>query len=440
MWLGSVRGELWVGVVTDVLLSPDSLEPARDMLQEGRRVSAACVGAASTAGQSPRRVLVVHSRYLTGQSSGENRVVEEEVALLREGGVDVSTVVREVDIERSRPQLAADVVWGRQAIRELTDVIRHRQPDVVHFHNLFPAVSPAPLRTARQAGLPVVVTLHNFRFVCLAGTFLRDAKICEDCLGHLPWRGVVRGCYRGSRAQSLALGSSLSLHRRLGTLAGVTLFLAVSEFNRAKHVAAGFPAPAIRVRQNFVAASNVRSTPGEYFLYLGRLSPEKGLRGLLGGWPTDVRLVVVGDGPERGALMRAAPSSVEFRGALDPSEALLLFEGARALVMPSVNYEGSPLAMLEAFAAGVPVLASDIGGLPELVQHDVNGLLLPPADSGAWEFGVRRLLDPGESLRLGRGALASWRAAYSPERGLESLLEAYADAIRVHHDRLSHAS
>jgi len=388
-------------------------------------------------GASPAlsRILVVHSRYLSEHASGENRVVDDEIELLRNAGYEVSTIVRQAEPARSKVALAADTVWGRAAIRELATAVRAERPDLVHFHNLFPAVSPAPLRTAAGFGLPVVVTLHNFRFSCLAGTFLRDAKICENCLGHLPWQGVLHGCYRGSRLESVALASSLSLHRLLQTLAGVTLFLAVSEFGRAKHIAAGFPATAIRVRPNFVAAATVRATPGEYFLYLGRLSPEKGLRTLLEGWPKDVRLVVVGDGPEREALMRAAPAAVEFRGALDPKDALPLLGAARALVMPSVNYEGSPRAILEALAAGVPVLASAIGGLPELVRDNVNGLLLTPGDRSAWEAGARRLLDPAESLRLGSGALASWRATYSPDRGLESLIDAYADAIARHAHR-----
>lgn len=376
-----------------------------------------------------RRILVVHSRYLSGQTSGENRVVEDEVALLREGGHEVSTVVRQVDVDLSQAVLARDVVWSRSAVSELVDSIGRHDPDIVHFHNLFPAVSPAALRAAHRAGRAVVVTLHNFRFSCLGGTFLRDSKICEDCVGHLPWRGVVHGCYRGSRAQSAVLASSLSVHRLLQTLRGVTLFLALSEFNRAKHIAAGLPADAIRVRRNFAAAAPVRSTPGEYFLYLGRLAPEKGLAELLGGWPPDVRLVVVGDGPERERLARSAPHGVEFRGDVQPDEVSSLFTRARALVVPSTWHEGSPRVILESLAAGVPVLASDIGGLPELVHDGVNGYLLPPGDAGAWQAGVRRLLDPVESQRLGGGALASWRASYSPARGLESLMTAYEEAL-----------
>ena len=156
------------------------------------------------------RILVVHSRYLSGHASGENRVVEDEIGLLREAGYHVEALVRQVEPGRSKLNLAAEVVWGREAIRELNALIRSHRPDVVHFHNLFPAVSPAPLRAARRAGLPTVVTLHNFRFMCLAGTFLRDSKICEDCLGRPPWKGVLHGCYRGSRAESAALASSLS--------------------------------------------------------------------------------------------------------------------------------------------------------------------------------------------------------------------------------------
>lgn len=391
----------------------------------------------SSGGPSPRRILVVHSRYLSGSASGENRVVDDEIELLRRAGYEVSTVIREVDAGRSRARLATEVVWSRTAVRDLEHEIASFRPELVHFHNLFPAISPAALRTVRSAAVPAIVTLHNFRFLCLAATFLREAKVCEDCLGHLPWRGVVHGCYRGSRSESAVVATSLSVHRGLGTLARVTLFLALSEFGRAKHVDAGFPPDAVVVRPNFVAPAPVRTAPGEYFLYLGRLSQEKGLHELLAAWPSGVRLLVVGDGPERERLLQVAPQGVDFVGHLEPPEALRLLADARALVMPSLCYEGSPRAILEAFSAGVPVLTSDIGGLPELVRDGVNGLLLAPGDTGAWRKGVQRLLEPAESLRLGSGALASWRAAYSPERGLESLVGAYTLAVSRKANRAS---
>lgn len=381
---------------------------------------------------APRRVLVVHSRYLSGHTSGENRVVEDEVALLRSAGHSVSTVVREVDGERSRARMAGDVVWSTSAVAELEAAIARHDPELVHFHNLFPAVSPATVRAAGSAGRAVVLTLHNFRFSCLNGTFLRNSRICEDCLARVPWRGVVHGCYRGSRAQSAVLASSLSAHRLLRTLRGVTLFLALSEFNRAKHAAAGLPSHRIRVRPNFAAAARVRSSPGEFFVYLGRLSPEKGLAELLQGWPDHVGLVVVGDGPERDRLERSAPPSVEFRGNLPPGSIGSVLARARALVVPSTWHEGAPRVVVEAFAAGVPVLASDIGGLPEFVTHGVNGLLLAPGSATSWAAGVRRLLDPSESLRLGRGAYTSWQSSFSPERGLATLVAAYEEAIALH--------
>ena len=229
------------------------------------------------------RVLVLHSRYLSGTSSGENRVVEDEVELLRSAGHEVRLWAPSPEDAggTSRLRLGARAVWSRPAVREVERLAAELRPEVVHAHNLYPMLSPAVLRTAAA---PVVVTLHNYRLLCLPATFLRNERTCEDCLGALPWRGVVHRCYRGSAAGSAALAASLGVHRRAGTFRHVAAFLAVSEFVRQKHVEAGMDAARIRVKPNFVAPMPRREGPGRDFLYLGRLSAEKGLDRLVGRW------------------------------------------------------------------------------------------------------------------------------------------------------------
>jgi glycosyltransferase involved in cell wall biosynthesis len=370
---------------------------------------------------------MLHSRYATGASSGENRVVEDEAALLRDHGHDV-LLWEPTPAEggaAGRAGLALRAVWSRRAAAYVRGAAREFRPDVVHVHNLFPMLSPSVLR---HRGAPVVVTLHNYRLLCLPAVFLRDGRTCEDCLGKLPWRGVVHRCYRDSAAGSAALAASLAVHRGAGTFAGVDAFLAVSEFVREKHVEAGFDPGRIRVKPNFVAPMPVRRGAGEEFLFLGRLSPEKGLDRLVEVWgDVPARLVVVGDGPERARLAAAAPPNVEFHGSVEPERVAGYLARARALVLPSICYEGAPRTVVEAFAAGVPVVANRSGALPTIVDDGETGVLVDPARPGDWPAAVSRLLDDGASRSMGDAAHRAWRARYSPERGIADLEAVYRD-------------
>ncbi|HEY3766858.1 MAG TPA: glycosyltransferase family 4 protein [Gaiellales bacterium] len=371
------------------------------------------------------RVLVLHSRYASGPSSGENRVVEDEVQLLRSAGHDVHlwSPMPDDPTTGSRIGLALSAVWSRTAVAEVRRFERELRPDVVHVHNLFPLLSPAVLRASSA---PVVVTLHNYRLLCLPAVFLRDGKACEDCLGKLPWRGVVHRCYRGSAAGSAALATALGVHRRAGTFGHVAMFLAVSDFVREKHLEAGFDPDRIRVKPNFTAPLPRRSGPGRDFLFLGRLSEEKGLDRLVALWhDVPARLVVVGDGPERARLEAMAPATVEFRGSVPSDQVAGFLREARALVLPSICYEGAPRTVVEAYAAGVPVVANRYGALPSVVTNDITGLLVEPGDAGAWRSALGSVLDDGVSERLGEGAFAAWRSGYSPEQALAELEAAY---------------
>jgi glycosyltransferase involved in cell wall biosynthesis len=371
------------------------------------------------------RILVIHTWYTSGDS-GENRVVADEVDLLRAHGHEVELwQPSAADLAGPRRALlAVQAVWSRPAVRYLEQAMRDFQPDVVHAHNLFPRLSPAVLRE-REA--PVVVTLHNYRLLCLPATFLRDGRTCEDCFGKLPWRGVVHGCYRGSRAHSAALAGSIVMHRAIGTFQRPAAYLAVSEYVRRRHVEAGFDPERVWVKPNFVWATDQRSGPGRDFVYVGRLSPEKGLDRLLPIWgQVPARLVVVGDGPERAALEAAAPGNVTFLGSVPHEQVSGLLREARALVLPTACYEGAPRTVVEAYAAGVPVVASRIGAVPSVVEDGETGLLAGVGDAEQWMTALARLLDDGESLRMGANAYQAWCEHYSPKQAIIDLEGAYA--------------
>jgi glycosyltransferase involved in cell wall biosynthesis len=405
------------------------------------------------------RILVLHSRYLSGDASGENRVVEDEVRVLREGGHQVTVWDPEPDELHGLGLVRTGMrtVWSPGAASRVRGLVRKHRPDVVHLHNLFPMLSPSAVRAAGHrksvastmepgrlrggetgAGPPgpaIVMTLHNYRLLCLPGLLLRDDRICEDCVGRLPWRGIVHRCYRGSALGSSAIAGSLVVHRAAQTFAKVNRYLAISGFVKDKHVEAGFAPSSIRIKPHFAWPSQRRRGPGEHFLYLGRLSPEKGVATAIAAWHEGLpRLVVAGDGPQGPKLRAVAGGNVEFVGAVPPAKVPVLLSRARAVVAPSTCYEGAGKSVLEAYAAGVPVIASRIGGLTEAVEDGVTGFLVPPGDRTALTEAALRMSDDASCERMGHAAWRRWRDRHSPELGLRNLEAAYADAMAVSAD------
>jgi glycosyltransferase involved in cell wall biosynthesis len=368
--------------------------------------------------------------YSSGSVSGENRVVEDEGRLLKESHHEVMSWCPQPKTT-SVPDLlgtAAGAVWSARAAERTRQLVREFAPDIVHCHNLFPALSPAVVRAVED--VPVVMTLHNYRLACLPATFYRDGHVCEDCLGGSLWPGVKYACYRGSHLASAPLATSLTLHRRLNTFDQVTLFLAISSFVKNKMVEAGLPADRIRVKPHFSWPIEVRTKVGDYFLFLGRLSPEKGIDMLVTMWDRSWgKLLVVGDGPLASSLKDSAPEGVEFSGSVQPGDVDEILRGARALVAPSTCYEGAGKVVLEAYSAGVPVIVSNMGALPEVVQTGRTGLIVDVDHANGWKEAIEMLNDNDLNLRMGSEALSLWKKRYSPNHGRDQLEAAYAQAL-----------
>jgi glycosyltransferase involved in cell wall biosynthesis len=385
------------------------------------------------------KVLLSHNLYQ--QPGGEDQVFESEGALLEQFG---HRVVRHTshndELEgMSPPALAAATLWNRAKYRELRALVRRERPDVVHFHNTFPLVSPAAYHAARAEGVPVVQTLHNYRLICPGATLMREGRTCEDCVGRAaPWRGVARACYRGSRAASGAAALMLTAHRAMRTWArAVNVYVALTEFARGKFVAGGLPARKIVVKSNFVEAGVVPGGGrGDFALFVGRLSPEKGVGTLLRAWRSlpDVPLKVVGDGPlldEVRAVARERPGgvNVEALGRLPRREVFGLMRRARFLVFPSEWYEGFPLTIAEAFACGTPVVASRLGAMAEIVEDGRTGLLFSPGDSEDLAAKARRAWEhEAEAEEMRRGARREYEEKYTAERNYHALMGIYERA------------
>lgn len=386
----------------------------------------------SEAGGKPLRVLMVHAAYQ--QRGGEDSVVDAELALLRAHGHEVALYVRHNDEAEGagRLSLAAQALWSTRASREVAALIAARRPDVVHVHNTWPLVSPSVYWPAYRAGVPVVQTLHNFRLMCPQAMFLREGKICEDCLGTVPWRGVMRGCYRGSRAQTAVLATTVQLHRAIGSYdRAVTLFVALSAFSKRKLVEGGLAADKIVIKPNFVddlgaGAAGERSGG----LFVGRLSDEKGVGVLLGALRhTTAQVYVAGDGDWRQAVQ--AQLADRWLGFQPMGEVIRRMKESAYLVLPSLCGENFPRTIAEAFCCGLPVIASRLGAMAELIEDGVTGLLFEvgnEADLAAkLEWAERH---PDEMRRMGHAARARYEALYTPERNHAELMAIYAEAQR----------
>ena len=376
---------------------------------------------------SSLRILLAHNAYQN--KGGEDTVVEAEIALLRSHGHDVKTYFRSNDdvAGMSSLALARHTLWSPRTSRDLAAQIHRFRPDVIHVHNTFPLISPSLYWAAARAGVPVVQTLHNFRLMCLNALFLREGKVCEDCMGHLPWRGVARACYRGSPAASAALAGMLALHRGLGTYHNkVARYIALNAFCRSKFIEGGLPAGRVVVKPNCVDFAAPTPGPRSGLLFVGRLSIEKGVAPLAKAVAllSDAVLRVAGDGPESGLL--EGVSGVTRLGSL-PGETVRGEMGrALALVVPSIWYENFPRTIVEAFACGLPGIASRIGALAEIVRDGETGLLLEPgnprdlADKMAWAQS-----NPERMAEMGRKARAQYEAEFSAEVNYRRLMEIY---------------
>lgn len=346
------------------------------------------------------RILQVHTRYR--QAGGEDAVVKAEADLLRAAGHTVITHRAEnPDNAVSAATAMLHAPLNRAAQRRVTEAVRQHRPDVAHVHNTWFAMSPSVVTGLHRAGVPVVMTLHNYRLVCANGLLFRDGSPCEDCVGTHPWRGVLHRCYRRSALASAVVATNISVHRARGTWQDdVDLYLALTGFARERFVAGGLPGERIAVKPNFVEDPGRRSaapSSSDEVLYCGRLTAEKGISMLLDAWEaagdTGLRLTIVGDGPLRPQLQARRLPRVTFTGFRPPEETRRRMLTARALAFPSLWYEGQPLVILEALAAGLPVLTADLGGMRDIAATLAGVWRLTPGDTDSWTAALQKLDD-----------------------------------------------
>ncbi|MPZ19213.1 MAG: glycosyltransferase [Luteitalea sp.] len=377
------------------------------------------------------KIVLLHNHYQ--QAGGEDNVFSTEATLLEAHGHEVRrhSVHNDAIDDMRRLAVARATLWNRDSYARLRALFREESPEIAHFHNTFPLISPAAYYAARAEGVPVVQTLHNYRLMCPNALLYRDGHVCHDCVGRrVAWPAVVHACYRASRPATAVTTAMLALHRMLGTWReAVTTYIALTEFAKQQFVAGGLPTDRIVVKPNAVSEDPLPGDhAGEFALFIGRLSTEKGLDVLLSAWRqlrSSLKLVIVGSGP-LDALAQGSPANVEWLGHVPRARVLELMRQATFLVFPSTVYEGFPMTLLEALATGLPVIVSGHGSLAEIVPDGVAGLHVRPGDAFGLAATIRwALAHRLELARMGSRGRALFLSKYTAEQNYAMLAATY---------------
>jgi glycosyltransferase involved in cell wall biosynthesis len=380
------------------------------------------------------RILQVHNFYQF--EGGEDSVLANERELLEQSGHTVelyaaynATISNIFEYTKS----FFNATYNDQERARLAKFLAHYSPDIVHVHNFFPLLSPSIYDACIALNIPIVQTLHNYRTFCAAGILLRGGKICELCLDGHAYRSVLYRCYRRSVFGSLAVANMIAYHRRHQTWSTkVTRFIALTSFARTKFIAAGFPPHRIVVKPNFIKdLGRPHAGQREGALFVGRLAHEKGVSLLMDAWADiAIPLRILGDGPERPTLEKRSSQNVFFEGHVGPDRVRAAMRAAKVLIFPSLWYEGLPMSIIEAFANGLPVIASNLESLAELVEDGVTGCLFTPGNRDALVTAVTKLLSYPERIQaMSVAARQRYESIYMPSQNLTQMLEIYNNAI-----------
>jgi glycosyltransferase involved in cell wall biosynthesis len=389
------------------------------------------------ASQRRMRILLVHNYYQ--QPGGEDQVIAAEQALLAARGHEASTFTLDNSVINSRNGLrvAGSSLWNGSVYHQLRSRLREVRPHVVHLHNTCPLISPAAYYAAKAEGVAVVQTLHNYRLFCCNAQFFRNGQVCERCTqATVPWPGVLHACYRGSHLASAAVAAMLTGHRALGTWTRkVDAYIALTSFSRNKFVELGLPGEKVFVKPNFVYPDlSCGDGAGGHGLFVGRLSAEKGIGTLLAALRRldgRVPFIIVGDGPLRSDVAAAAEQipGLTWYGQRPSAEVYEMMGKSAFMVLPSEWYENFPRVIVESLAKGTPIIASKLGAVAELVDHERTGWHFNPGDAGDLaDTMLQAVTHPRTLSRMREQAREVYEARYTAERNHRELMLIYQSA------------
>jgi len=370
---------------------------------------------------------------------GDHAVVDATMRVLAQYGHEPRLIMKSSKVLGNSIIRRMNAFWGGvyniYAYHEMRRLIEKDRPDVVHVHSVYPMFSPSVLVACRRAGVPVVMTVHSHGLTCPTWNHLYKGRVCEDCVGGHEYRCVLKNC-RNNIFESSAYALRTSVARRFRLFHDtVSMLIVMTPFAKGRLLQAGFRENQIAIVPNpaSIEGTAVRPSAGRYVAFVGRVSQEKGVDTLLAAAAQlpGVPFKVAGDGPLLSEMKARSPRNVEFLGRLGSDELDEFYGRSRLVVVPSVCFEQFPLAILEAMARGLPVIASRIGGLPEIFDECVTGSLFEPGNSVALMQEVSRLWgDPQLCNQMGRAGRQKATREYTEDVYFRNLMSVYQIAIR----------
>ncbi len=382
-------------------------------------------------------ILVAHNYYQ--QVGGEEQVFLAECNLLESHGHQVYRYILNNDRIETTPalELLGKTIWNWDVYREIRSLIQQHQIQVVHFHNTFPLISPAAYYAAKAEGAGVVQTFHNYRLLCPNALFLRDGKVCEDCLGKaIPWQGIQHNCYRQSKSASAAVVTMLATHRLIQTWnRQVDAYIALTDFGRDKFIQGGLPPEKVVVKPNFVDPDpGIGAGTGGYALFVGRLYVEKGIDVLLEAWKqlgAKIPLKILGDGLLAPEVIKAAQTfpGIEWLGRRSMADVYGMMQNAQFLIFPSKWYEGLPRTLIESFACGTPVIAPNLGAMSSFIAPYETGLHFQPGNVKDLVSQVEwAIANPEQMFKMRQNARTEFEIRYTADQSYQQLVKIYEQA------------
>lgn len=393
---------------------------------------------------SKKKVLMVHNFYQIG--GGEHTVYKNEVNMLRENGHEVVEYTRSNDeLKQSKLKLLLlpfTTIWSIKTYREVKKIIKEQNIEIVHCHNTFPLISPSVYYAARKKKVPVVQTIHNFRFLCPGAIFYRDGRICEECREKQNFKSALKHkCYRNSKIQTLVVTLMLKIHRRLGTYSKIN-YIFLTDFNRQKfdklidiNGRNVFVKPNFvkKIRKNEEKKEKKKTENNKVFVYSGRLEDNKGIQSLLKMWgklPQDFELHIYGTGvyKEKVEKMAQKKSNIIYYGFQPQSTIFKDIENCAAVLITSEWYETFGMSIPESFSLATPVICTDLGNPKAMIEESKGGEVYKIDDVDSFYTALKRIVAKRESYS--QNALLYYEEKLSDEVNYEKLREIY-DKARV---------
>lgn len=383
-----------------------------------------------------KTILMIHNFYQIG--GGEHTVFNNEVELLRNNGHKVITYTRDnKEINNSfikKILLPFTTVWSFKTYREVKRIIEKEKIDIVHCHNTFPLISPSAYYAARKMNIPVIQTIHNFRFLCPNAIFYRNGKICEDCLKNDNFKCALKNkCYRKSKIQTFIVTLMLKIHRKLGTYNKIN-YIFLTEFNKNKFSKLiNVNGDNIFIKPNFVEKKYNFKRPNKLnntFIFMGRLDENKGIKFLIDSWKNikDYELHIYGDGEYKELVKKAAKdnSNIKYFGFKPQEEIFKDLVKSQALIIPSTCYEGFPMTIAESCSLGVPTLSVNIGNHSAIIKKSQAGRIYELNNHKSLFDNIKEIVSNNKNYS--NNAQKYYENELSPKKNYKELTDIYEKA------------